>query len=908
MAISMPQTVKNNTAVNTKNTANDAKPAVTFNTVKNNAKSAVQPQTTEKTNNEAAVKPQQPVASQSVAQGSAKTISTPSASEQNTSVEKPITEKQTVAQPEVTAQTKANVQPVSLSVKSQIEQNVQKTSRESTNNIKNQTTTTNDVQKNVEVNSQIEKADNVPVESKESFNTTASTVASEQNLSASLESTVNAPIDTQANSVKGIAAVNASTNNTDESDKDSDDNKNTKKTAFAVLTPIRFDTDNGSSVLGNWNGNLPAKITFTDSGATSSVGAMTETVNGRSGLAWCIEPEGDAPYDADNPANINGSTLTGTMKVNDDTQAIMSGKDNLLAGVLYYGYKGPKSIVGTSSLDAAATHKAASVAAWDLNYQNIKNIESSTAYFDKKDVMTQSKIDAMAQIPEVAQILQAAKNWTPQVMEKDGYTLKAYEGHQSDSFDPHGFKTSQLIFSIQWGKEAAKPQTQPATQKVTQAVTQKSTQKVTQAVTQKPTQKVTQAVTQKPTQKVTQAVTQKPTQKVTQAVTQKPTQKVTQAVTQKPTQKVTQAVTQKPTQKVTQAVTPAPISIGTTLIGTSGHELAISKDAIATDTVNYTGLIVGQKYTMTGTLMNKATGKPVMNNGKVVTASTTFTAQKANGSVTVIFHLDDTDYEGDSLVAFESLSDGTGKQIANHDDINDKSETDIVEKPEIGTTLVGSTGTHLLPFSDNTVATDTVNYTDLIPGKQYKLVGTLMDKATGKPVMNNGKPVTATTIFTPTTANGVATVVFHFNDEGYKGDSLVAYEDLYDAKSGQLIAKHEDLNDLSETDTVKKPKKHTPMIQYQTQSQNVYVPGSSLIIKTASPAIKSPAAPVAEQVASPAPAVQATSPAPVKGVAQGQGLPETADMSSLTGEALAAAAALAGTVMLIKDHEDEFED
>ena len=885
MAISMPQTVKNNTTVNTKNTANDAKPAVTFNTVKNNTKSAVQPQTTEKTNNEAAVKPQQPVASQSVAQGSAKTISTPSANEQNASVEKPVIEKQTVAQPEVAAQTKANVQPASSSVKSQIEQNVQKASRESIDNIKGQTAATSETQKNVEINNQIGKVDKTTVESKESFNTTTSTVASEQNLSASLESTVNVPINTQANSVKGIAAVNASTNNADESDKDSDDNKNTKKTAFAVLTPMQFDTDKIPDPFGNWNGNLPAKITFTNSGASTAIGAMTETVNGQSGLAWCLEPWGSEPWDPDNSANQDGqaANLSGTLRVNDDTQSLLSGKANLLAGVLYYGYKGPKSIVGTTASDADATDEAADVAAWDLNYQNVKTVESSSAYFGSY-VMTQAQIDKMASDPEVAKILQAAKNWTPQVMEKDGYTLKAYEGRQMDSFDPHGFKNGQLIFTIQWAKGAAKPQTQPATKKPTQ----------------KPSQKTTQ--------KVTQAVTQKPTQKVTQAVTQKPTQKVTQVVTQKPTQKVTQAVTQKPTQKVTQAVTPTPISIGTTLIGTSGHELAISKDAIATDTVNYTGLIVGQKYTMTGTLMNKATGKPVMNNGKVVTASTTFTAQKANGSVTVIFHLDDTDYEGDSLVAFESLSDGTGKQIANHDDINDKAETDIVEKPEIGTTLVGSTGTHLLPFSDNTVATDTVNYTDLIPGKQYKLVGTLMDKATGKPVMNNGKPVTATTIFTPTTANGVATVVFHFNDEGYKGDSLVAYEDLYDAKSGQLIAKHEDLNDLSETDTVKKPKKHTPMIQYQTQSQNVYVSGSSSIIKTASPAIKSPAAPVAEQVASPAPAVQATSPAPAKGVAQGQGLPETADMSSLTGEALAAAAALAGTVMLIKNHEDEFED
>ena len=884
MAISMPQTVKNNTAVNMKNTANDAKPAVTFNTVKNNAKSAVQPQTTEKTNNEAAVKPQQPVASQSVAQGSAKTISTPSANEQNASVEKPVIEKQTVAQPEVAAQAKANIQQASASVKPQIEQNVQKISHESTNDIKNQTTSTSDVQKNVEVNNQIEKADNATVESKESFNTTASSVASEQNLSASLESAVKAPIDTQANSVKGIAAVNASTNDSDKSDRESDDSQDnnfTSKKSNINAKPLILTINELDQV--PWKTEaINGTITYGKDDSASSVGAMTENINGKTSIAWCLEPNGDAPFCA--PAQSN------SIKVNDVTQDFLNGKYNQLAGCLFYGYGGPESIFNKNYTDKGdnqfATHQAASVAAWNCNFENVKDIESNSKYLGRNGVETQADIDKMANEPTVKRILQAALKWTPQLMEKAGYTMKVYEGHAL--LDGEESESAQLLLSIQWQKQAVKP------------ATQKPSQKVTQKVTQKPTQK--------PTQKVTQAVTQKPTQKVTQTVTQKPTQKVTQAVTQKPTQKVTQAVTQKPTQKVTQAVTPAPISIGTTLIGTSGHELAISKDAIATDTVNYTGLIVGQKYTMTGTLMNKATGKPVMNNGKAVTASTTFTAQKANGSVTVIFHLDDTDYEGDSLVAFESLSDGTGKQIANHDDINDKAETDIVEKPEIGTTLVGSTGTHLLPFSDNTVATDTVNYTDLIPGKQYKLVGTLMDKATGKPVMNNGKLVTATTIFTPTTANGVATVVFHFNDEGYKGDSLVAYEDLYDAKSGQLIAKHEDLNDLSETDTVKKPKKHTPMIQYQTQSQNVYVPGSSSIIKTASPAIKLPAAPVTEQVASPAPAVQAASPAPAKGVAQGQGLPETADMSSLTGEALAAAAALAGTVMLIKNHEDEFED
>ena len=116
MAMMMPQTSKAQTNVaSAQKTANNetAQKPVTFNTASNSTNNvqektapAVQPQTTETANNEAAVKPQQPVASQSVAQGSAKTISTPSASEQNTSVEKQVVEKQKVAQP----QTKANVQ------------------------------------------------------------------------------------------------------------------------------------------------------------------------------------------------------------------------------------------------------------------------------------------------------------------------------------------------------------------------------------------------------------------------------------------------------------------------------------------------------------------------------------------------------------------------------------------------------------------------------------------------------------------------------------------------------------------------------------------------------------------------------------------------------------------------------
>ena len=1068
MAINMPQTVKAQTNVaSAQKTANNetAQKPVTFNTASNSTNNvqektapAVQPQTTETVNNEAAVKPQQPVASQSVAQGSAKTISTPSANEQNASVEKPVVEKQTVTQPEVATQTKANVQPASASVKPQIVQNVQKEAEPKANN---NIVAPKAAQENVKVNQNVKK--DASVQAKESFNTTASDVApAEQSVETNVKGVASADTNIQANAVKGVAGVNASTNN-DDSQSDKDDKKSSKE----VVLPISFAANNddgaGETINGTLHGTghevyLPGdKSFFTEH--------MWADISGKTADAFCLQPEAYGPLEID-------KSTTGAIKAADATNALKG--DNELLGVLYYGYQSPKSIVGNSDQDYLYTHVAACVAAWDTNFANMKGWQSNPK---NPGHITQAQIDTWRKIPEVAKLLNAAKGFNQGTLDKDGYTFQGWTAHGVGK-DGKMLPNSQDIVMVSWQKKPTP--TQKPTQKPTQPQTAKPTQKPTQPVTQpisigttlvgsngheiaiSSNATATDTVNYKNLQ-VGKKYTMKGTlmDKKTGKPVMQNGQPVTASTTFTPSsangsvnvvfhfndtsvagdslvayedlydQNNNKVASHDDINDTSETDTVEKPSIGTTLVGTNGHELQISKSAIATDTVNYTDLIPGQKYTMTGTLMDKATGKPVMNNGKPVTASTTFTPQKANGSVNVVFHLDDTNYAGDSLVAYEDLTDSNGTKIASHDNINDTAETDTVEKPEIGTTLVGSNGTHVLPFSDNVSATDTVAYKDLIPGKkytmkgtlmdkntgkvvmengkpvtaettftpssangtvkltftlndealagdslvayedlydengneivahdnindqaetdtvqvptpsmgttlvgsngthelqigdettavdtvayhnlipgkQYKLVGTLMDKATGKPVMNNGKPVTATTIFTPTTPDGVATVTFHFNDKGYEGHALVAYEDLYDAKTGKLLLKHDDINDMNETDTVKKPKKHTPMIQYQTQSQNVYVSSPSPVVEqAASPVIESPAAPVVEQVASPAPAVQAASPAPAKGVAQGQGLPETADMSSLTGETLAAAAALAGAVMMIKSREDD---
>ena len=73
------------------------------------------------------------------------------------------------------------------------------------------------------------------------------------------------------------------------------------------------------------------------------------------------------------------------------------------------------------------------------------------------------------------------------------------------------------------------------------------------------------------------------------------------------------------------------------------------------DTVKYSSLLPGKKYTMTGALMNKETGEPILIDGKKVTSSTTFTAEKAEGSVEVVFTFDASVLEGTTVVAYENL-------------------------------------------------------------------------------------------------------------------------------------------------------------------------------------------------------------------------------------------------------------
>lgn len=239
------------------------------------------------------------------------------------------------------------------------------------------------------------------------------------------------------------------------------------------------------------------------------------------------------------------------------------------------------------------------------------------------------------------------------------------------------------------------------------------------------------------------------------------------------------------------------------------HMSMADKDVTIVDTVAYKNLIVGKEYTVNGTLMDQATGKEVIINGKPVTATKTFTVEESEGNVELVFTFDGSALAGHTVVVFEDLLKDQ-ISVAAHADLNDKGQT--VEIPKIGTTATDKTdGDHTVDASKEVTIVDDVKYEKLIPGTEYTLEGTLMDKATKKLIETNGQPVTVTKTFTPKEANGSVKLEFTFDASDLGGHEVVVFESL---KVGEFeIAIHADINDKGQTVNVKKPvapKKTTP--------------------------------------------------------------------------------------------------
>ena len=261
---------------------------------------------------------------------------------------------------------------------------------------------------------------------------------------------------------------------------------------------------------------------------------------------------------------------------------------------------------------------------------------------------------------------------------------------------------------------------------------------------------------------------------------------------------------------------------------TKDHVVGANEKVTITDQVALKALKLGTEYTLSGTLMNAKTGKPIMVNGNTITARRTFTADAREMTIPLTYTLNASELAGTTTVVFETLY-SDGALLAAHADLEDAEQTVYI--PEIHTTAKDQT-TKINHTEANKTATiiDTVSYTNLLPGREYTVSGTLMDKETGKAVLADGKEITASTIFTPEKSKGSVDIIFTFDASVVAPKTVVAFETLTYKKI--QIAVHADITDKDQTVYI--PKVYTTAIADDTKDHVTEAKKDVTIVDTVS--------------------------------------------------------------------------
>ncbi len=129
-----------------------------------------------------------------------------------------------------------------------------------------------------------------------------------------------------------------------------------------------------------------------------------------------------------------------------------------------------------------------------------------------------------------------------------------------------------------------------------------------------------------------------------------------------------------------------------------------------------------------------------------------------------------------------------------------------VHNPVIMTEIFDKDGDKLVTENGEACIVDKVDYSYLEVGKEYILKGQLVYKNSGECVQIDGKNLESDVEFVPEKHNGYVEVEFKFNIKDIEVDDFVAFENLYDKSTGELIASHQDLECEEQTIKIRIPK------------------------------------------------------------------------------------------------------
>ena len=248
---------------------------------------------------------------------------------------------------------------------------------------------------------------------------------------------------------------------------------------------------------------------------------------------------------------------------------------------------------------------------------------------------------------------------------------------------------------------------------------------------------------------------------------------------------------------VTELSTLLTIAKRTSASGNTQSGSASGNKIILDDMVTLENLRPGETYELTGTLYDKQTGKEITDkSGNVIHGTACITPLEPTYEAHVKFEVDESIVSGRTVVAFEELT-CFDLEAGQHKDINDIAQT--VSIPKISTTLSDTEGHHILNASESIHLIDTVVCSGLAYGENYRLVGMLMDRTTGKPLKNEaGGNYTSTVNFkADEKTSKTVQVAFDVKAEHLKGTAVVCFEELFIGDT--LIASHNDLSDQAQT-------------------------------------------------------------------------------------------------------------
>ncbi len=232
-----------------------------------------------------------------------------------------------------------------------------------------------------------------------------------------------------------------------------------------------------------------------------------------------------------------------------------------------------------------------------------------------------------------------------------------------------------------------------------------------------------------------------------------------------------------------------------TILSHKGDEKVVpaGNEVSLTDRIYYENLTVGETYQIHGEI--HLVNEDGTDGGVVAEQDKDFAPKLSAGRTTMDFKLDTKALQGQTLVAFETIS-RDGNVLYEHKDLADEDQTVFV--PDLDTVLTSDLGHYGNAAAKAVTVTDTLTYKNLEAGQTYTIVSTFMDKDTGKALLDNDKkPVKEEMTFVPVTSDGEVDVVISFENTDVAGKDIVAFESI--VKDDTVYVAHEDLEDKDQT-------------------------------------------------------------------------------------------------------------